>query len=140
LVAEQRTCHALVEGGRLSFLHYLYPLVAPVVSVGGLRVAAVADIGCMKVVAIAQRAEKKDFFDLMAVLQQISVPELKALLVAKYGPRRLNLYHVVKSLLYFAEAEESPSPVSLTGTTWEEVKAFFRDREQELWRELVLND
>ncbi len=138
LVSEARTVHASVAGVRVSFLHYPYPLVTPCLYLEQLRLASMADIGCMKVIAISQRAEKKDFFDLMAVLQRLSVAELKSLLLAKYGERRLNFYHILKSLLYFAEAEASPDPVSLTGTTWEEVKSFFLSREKELWQELCL--
>lgn len=89
-------------------------------------------------IAIAQRGEKKDFFDLMAILQHLSIKELKKFMPAKYGSRRLNLYHLLKSLGYFTEVEASPDPISLTGTTWEEVKAFFLSREQELWQELCL--
>jgi len=140
LVSEARTVHVLMTGGRVSFFHYPYPLVTPCLIWEGLRLASVAEIGCMKVIAISQWAEKKDFFDLMAVLQKLPAQALKDLLVAKYGARRLNFYHIMKSLLFFAEAEGSPEPVSLTGTTWEEVKAFFLSREKELWQVLCLSE
>lgn len=122
----------------VSFLHYPYPLVRPCLYLEQLRPASMADIGCLKVIAISRQAEKKDFFDLMAVWQRLAVAELKSLLLAKYGARRLNFYHILKSLLYCGEAEASPDPVSLTGTTWEEVKSFFLSREKELWQELCL--
>ena len=88
LVSEARTIHALMPDGRVSFFHYPYPLVTPCLFWEHLRLASVAEIGCMKVIAISQRAEKKDFYDLMAVLQRLPLLELKDLLVKKYGAHR----------------------------------------------------
>ncbi len=73
-------------------------------------------------------------------MQRLPAPELKDLLVAQYGARRLNFYHILNSLIYFAEAEESPDPISLTGTSWEEVKAFFLGWKKELWQVLCLSE
>ncbi len=53
--------HASMAGGRVSLFHYPYPLVTPCLLWDELRLALVAEIGCMKVIAISQRAEKRDF-------------------------------------------------------------------------------
>lgn len=65
---------------------------------------------------------------------------LKNLLVGAYGSRHLNFCRILRSAVYLTEAAKSPAPVSLTGTTWEEVKAFFLSREKERWQALCLSE
>ena len=47
------------------------------------------------------------------------------MLPRKYGPSRINAYHILKSLTYFADAEAEPVPRMLVSFDWEECKAFF---------------
>lgn len=58
-VAEQGTLHATIDGVKASFFYYPYGLLKPFVRYRGLNIAAIEDIACMKVIAIAQRGEKK---------------------------------------------------------------------------------
>ena len=57
---------------KVSFFFYPYKILEPFIYFGNLKIASIADIGCMKAVAISQRAEKKDFFDLMEILHRVS--------------------------------------------------------------------
>jgi len=43
----------------------------------------------------------------------------------KYGTGRVNVYHVLKSLTYFEDAEREPMPRMLEPFDWRECKAFF---------------
>ena len=129
-VAEQGTLHAFVEGIKLSFLHYPYPLLKDPQVIEGVRVACIEDIACMKVIAVSQRAEKKDFFDLYELLQKFGPAQLGKMIIEKYGKERVNAYHTLKSFFYFADAEGSLDPVSLHDVTWEKVKQYLRENEQ----------
>jgi hypothetical protein len=57
------TLHGQVEGVRVGFLEFHYPLLAPLVhwSDTGANLASLDDLACMKLAAIAQRGLKKDF-------------------------------------------------------------------------------
>lgn len=57
--------HGLIEGVRVSFLEFQYPLLSPLVRWVdlGVPLASLEDIACMKLAAIAQRGSKKDFYD-----------------------------------------------------------------------------
>jgi len=134
---EERTVHALVEGVKCSFFGYPYRWISSGIPFHGIELAGVPDIAAMKVVAIAQRGTKKDFFDLYEILRGISIQEVKTWFLEKYGDRRVNCYHVVRSLVFFEEAEGEPDPVSLNGTTWEEVKSFFLSSERSHFSNLV---
>jgi hypothetical protein len=47
--------------------------------------------------------------------------------IAKYRVAEADLYHVLRSLTYFDDAERDASlPAGLTEAAWEIIKAFFR--------------
>jgi predicted nucleotidyltransferase component of viral defense system len=138
LQSEPRTFHCLIQGGKVSFLYYPYKIINPFIYLGNLRLASVSEIGCMKVVAISQRAEKKDFFDMVEILQRYSPAQLRTMFLEKYGEEKINCYHILKSFFYFADVEEAPDPVSLNNTTWEQVKSYFLSNEKILTNELCL--
>lgn len=47
------------------------------------------------------------------------------LLPRKYDSRRLNTYHILKSLTYFTDAAAEPMPQMKVPFDWEKCKAFF---------------
>jgi predicted nucleotidyltransferase component of viral defense system len=96
-----------------------------------VKLAQLKDILCMKMVAIAQRAEKKDFFDLYELLQ-LPVRNFTELLEKKYGHPTINTAHIMRSLFYFEEAEESDTPKSLKGLTWSKVKNYLKKNQQQI--------
>jgi hypothetical protein len=139
LLEEEGTLHSIIDDVKTSLLYYPYPVLYPFTKIAGVNIASVGDIACMKAVAISQRGEKKDFYDMVEVLKIYRPQELKAMILNKYGARRINCYHILRSLFYFEDAEDSPDPVSLNNTTWETVKAYLLAREEELTREWRLS-
>lgn len=131
------TVHGLVNGIKVSFFHYPYPLICPVVIKETAAIASIEDIGCMKAVAISQRAEKKDFFDMVEILKKIPPEKLKTCFLEKYGENRINCYHILRSFFFFEDAESSPDPISTNGTTWSYVKTWFLENERPLTKALL---
>jgi hypothetical protein len=100
-------------------------------------VADMRDIALMKLAAISGRGSRKDFVDLYMILRDgPSLDDYFDMLPRKYDPRRLNTYHILKSLTYFEDAESEPMPTMIDPFDWEECKAFFR-REA---RKIILPD
>src|ERR1039458_5453757 len=65
LVAKQpHTLHATIQGTRVTFLGYTYPVLFPFLTFQDVVIADPRDIACMKVSAIASRGMKRDFVDL----------------------------------------------------------------------------
>ena len=126
------TLHTFVVGCRVSFFFYTYPLIRRTAAIGNINVASVEDIACMKVIAIAQRGEKKDFFDMYEILQRYSPSAVRDMVIQKYGEKRINCYHILKSFFYFDEADKSLDPVSLNDTNWQQVKDYFLRNETQL--------
>jgi hypothetical protein len=131
-VVEEGTIHAFVRGVKVSFLYYPYPLLKSPQRYEAIDIARIEDIACMKIIAVSQRAEKKDFFDLYEILQLFAPSEIGAMVLEKYGRNRINYIHILKSFFYFDEAEKSFEPVSLRGVSWEKVKAYLIENESRI--------
>jgi len=126
---ELGTVHCELRGIRISFLYYNVPLIQPPLPWRGIKVAHYKDIVAEKVKTISQRGSKKDFIDLYAILiLKGSIKEVCELFTNRFMALDMNYYHVLKSLIFFEDAEQEPSPLMLlTGEDWkwEKIKAFF---------------
>ena len=91
----------------------------------------------MKAVAISQRSDKKDFYDMYEILKTMKPLNLKNLFLEKFSKARINCYHILKSFFYFDDAYQQPDPISLNGTSWGQVKSYFVEHEKELMLALV---
>lgn len=85
------------------------------------------DLACMKLEAIASRGKKRDFIDVHALTQRgNSLQQMVSWFEKKYQGLQYNLAHLIKSLVYFQDAENDPMPVMLQPADWSQVKGFFQ--------------
>lgn len=118
----QGTLNTFVDGVKLQFLEYPYPLIESVISWQGIRLSSVRDIACTKLQTISMRGSKKDFVDLFFILQNFSLEELFVNLDQKYQQTNFNQTHILKSLLYFKDAEDQPMPRMHQEVDWEMIQ------------------
>jgi len=118
----QNTINGMVNDVRISFFQYRYPLVHDLHRYNQMAVADMLDIALMKLEAISGRGSKKDFIDFYFLLQHFSLQALFKQYEAKYGIKVSNHYHLLKSLVYFEDAEPQPMPVMYTRISWKDVK------------------
>ena len=107
----------------VSFFEYQYPLLQKEIfwSVVGCRLASLPDIACMKLSAIAQRGNKKDFVDLYALgIKSFSLKQMLSFYRKKFSLKDVG--HVLFALTYFDEAEKERMPVMLWETRWNTIK------------------
>ena len=135
------TLHGLVKDTKLSFLLYEYPLLFPIVDFHGIVLADLRDIALMKITAIAGRGSNKDFVDLFFICQQtISLGELLLdLFPRKYSSKLYSMYHIMRSLQYFDDAEVNPPLEMLRPMVWNDVKKFFLDETEKLIKENLMD-
>ena len=123
------TIHCEINNTRVSFLYYKTPLTFPVLSWRGIRIAQFDDIVAEKIKTISQRGLRKDFIDLYAVLQlKYTVKEVCDRFKIRFKESDINYHHVLKSLIYFEDAESDPMPPMHSNTRdwkWEDIKQFF---------------
>ncbi len=117
------TLHVLLNGVRLSFLRAQAPLLFPGTPYRGLVIADPRDIAVMKVAAIGERGSRKDFIDLYFYLRSGGAIEpLLGLARRRFTAVDYNEYHLLKSLVFFDDAETEPMPRMLKRVAWTEVK------------------
>jgi hypothetical protein len=118
----------LASGVRVGFYGYGYPLVAPCEKADGVRLASITDIALMKMDALLGRASRKDFHDLYAICQNMSLRTLLDNAPQKYAAVRDFEAQVVKRLAFFERADgEEPLPL-IKVVRWETVKEFFHQQ------------
>jgi len=128
LTRAEGTLHLEVSGVPASLLRYRYPLLQPPERLLGIPVpvASPADLVCMKLSAIAGRGARRDFWDLHALLVAGGQGLREALdaYMQKYATDDVG--QVVRSLVYFDDAEAEPMPAGLGEERWETIKADLR--------------
>lgn len=97
-----------------------YPWLYPFEKSDGIRLASMPDIAAMKLSAIARRGVKKDFWDIAALLDEYSLEEMVDFYKAKYSSR--DIFHLLRSLVYFEDAESQKDPDPLKKQSWKQVK------------------
>ena len=111
-----------IDSLKIDFVrHHHFQQIDKVVIEDGIRMFGDRDIIAMKIFAIIQRAQKKDFWDLAELLQHYSFQFCMNAYFEKY-PSNQMLISIPYSVTYFVDAEESEDPVSLKGQTWKSVK------------------
>jgi len=126
--SEANTLVGRFDRTKISFFHYPYPLLEKTIEIGGVRIASLIDIGCMKIDAISSRGTKRDFMDLFFILRGLGL-ELRSFFeyfTRKYGSDGFNRHHVLKSLVYFEDADKDPEPDMLVDYSWADIKSYFR--------------
>lgn len=122
----EHTLTVLICGTKLSFFRVPDRFLFDAAPFRFFAVADIRDIALMKLAAISGRGSRKDFADLYTILRDgPSLSEYFSWLPGKYDARRLNVYHILKSLTYFDDAEAEPPPRMLVPFDWAECKAFF---------------
>lgn len=129
---EEGTVNALLDGVKLSFLRYRYPLAFPLVDFERIKLADERDIAAMKIDAASSRGSKKDFIDLYFLLKKYSLDHLIAVFQKKYEGIGYNQLHILKSLVYFEDAEKEPMPKMIQETDWKKVKRSIQDKVNEI--------
>lgn len=116
------TLDIIVNDVKVSFLQYPYKMLKSTIVYKSIYLASIEDIACMKITAISSRGSKKDYFDLYMILQQYSLEEIFKLFIEKFKGIDYSLNHILKSLVYFEDAEKDPEPDLLIDLNWNEVK------------------
>jgi predicted nucleotidyltransferase component of viral defense system len=114
-----------VSGIHTGFFAYGFPLLEPPDELLGLRVAALVDIGLMKLDALIDRGTRKDFYDVYAIAQQVALGDLLARAREKYPAIRNFPIMVAESLVLFEPADRDVQPDLLVDLPWERVREFF---------------
>lgn len=115
----------LVDGIRVGFFGYGYPLVDEPIRCGNGLLASLRDIGLMKCDALISRGSRKDFYDLFFISREIQFEELLQLGEQKYPLFRDFPLMVLESMTIFDNADRDVQPELFDNTPWDKVRLFF---------------
>jgi predicted nucleotidyltransferase component of viral defense system len=119
-MVEESSLSGVIDGIKIDVIRYRYPLIDAVTVSEGVRLLSIKDIAAMKLSACAQRGSKKDFFDIYELLQHFDMKFLMACFTEKYP--KTSISHIIRSLVYFDDAELELDPISLRTCEWSDVK------------------
>lgn len=126
-VEEKNTIYGQLFKSKISFI--AYPFFIPKQKFlwhKAVRVLNRIDIAVMKITAISQRGRKRDFFDLYWCAKNIeSLENIIRKLKNQYPSIVHNYHHILKSLVYFKDAESDPEPEIYFSADWKKVKEYF---------------
>jgi hypothetical protein len=97
-----------------------YNWLLPFDVIDGIRLASMPDIAAMKLSAIGRRGVKKDFWDIAALLDFYSLDEMLGFYKSRYTSH--DIFHLLRALVYFEDAEAQKDPAPLVKMNWKKVK------------------
>lgn len=111
---------------KFSYFYYRYPLIKKTVVFSKINLVSLEDIAAMKIAAICDRGTKRDFIDVYFLTKKFSLEKILKFYDQKYALLSNNIFHIIRSLNYFEDAELQQSPKMLIPVSWDEVKNFFK--------------
>jgi hypothetical protein len=139
-VNKKNTIYGELLEARVSFI--AYPFFIPkqeFIQYGSIKILQPIDIAVMKIIAISQRGRKRDFFDLYWCVKNIeSLENLIKRIKAQYPFVAHDYHHILKSLVYFEDAEGDPSPDIFFEADWEEIKDYFKKEILNITNKIIL--
>ena len=123
----------LVRGVKVTLLHYPFPLLEPLVSLDGLSVLAVREIGATKAYTIGRRGTYKDYVDFYFILVEgkATLAEIIAMAERKFGTA-FNSRLFAEQLLFLDDVRDYQIDYLKTRVTPDDLVAFFRNQIRDL--------
>jgi hypothetical protein len=133
------TLYCTVRGVKLSFIRHEVPLVFPTIPYRAVRVADWRDIIADKSGTLAARGSRKDFYDIYVgfAVGNLTVVECAGLIRRRFAAFKPNYYHMLRSLVFFDDAEAEPELTLLQPLEWSRVKEFFVKNLKEFEKHLL---
>lgn len=116
----KRIVSFFLDDVKIDIVSYPYQWIDSTLVEDNLRLASKKEIAAMKIAAIVNRGTKKDFIDLNELLDTFSLKEIIDFYISKF--KDSSIFFVLKSVLYFDDAEDQEMPFMFKNITWQAVK------------------
>lgn len=127
------TIQGLIGDTKFSLFVYEYPMIGKTLKYQDINVASLEDLVAMKVSTISSRGTKRDFVDLYYLRNKFTLTEMIGFYDKKFQNLETNKTHILKSLVYFSDADVDLEPNMLVADySWENVKEYFIKEVQNL--------
>jgi len=122
---------------KISFFRYDEPLIGKTDKFLNAKIVSLADLSAMKIDAISRRGTKRDFVDLYFIGKKIGLDKAFLNYKKKYGRKDINIFHAIKAMNYFVDAEDEEMPEMLVECDWGKVKDFFKKKASKILKKWV---
>lgn len=109
-----------INGIKVDIVNYPYPWLFNEIKEDRIKLADMKDVAAMKLAAITGRGTKKDFIDLFFLLKKFSLKQMLNFYENKYPDG--SIFLVLKSLVYFEDAEQDIQPKMFAKINWDNIK------------------
>lgn len=127
----------LATGVALRVYYYPYPLVEPVEELAGIEVAALTDLGLMKLAAVISRGSRRDFVDLYCLCRHLPLARLLDHSGDKFGHVRDFPLQALKGLADLSQVGGEPMPLMREELEWAKVEEWVDAEVRSLGRDAV---
>ena len=110
----------VIKNVKVDFVAVRDPFLYPIMLLDNIPFADTRDLIALKLNAVKGRGVKKDFWDVAKLLQYYTFDDLFKFYHDKYPYD--DTFAVIRSVIYFDDAEQTTAPESLDGMTWNKVK------------------
>lgn len=123
---EEDTFTANIDGVHISCFYYNYPLIRPLLSIESIKMTSSEDIAAMKIIAITQRATKRDYIDLYYLIKKFGLGKIFSFTLGKYP--KFNIYMALRALEYFEDIEPDIRKLRVFDRkfSWNEARKFLQ--------------
>lgn len=123
------TFEIILKNIHISFFYYPYSLIRKPFKLENILVASIEDISAMKIVAIVQRGNYRDFVDIYFLIRKFGLKKLIEWTQEKYPG--YSKFLILKGLLYFEDADrtakENEKRIKIfENVKWNQVKKVIR--------------
>ncbi len=120
---EKNTLYIIVHEVKISFFSYTHKNIWNIIETPYFNIFSMADIGCMKLWAIQNRATNKDYVDLYYIIHEIWLEKLLYIFFEKFWNVVTKSY-LLKSLVYFDDIIEEELIIKDTELSFKKVKKY----------------
>lgn len=114
---------------KVDLVNYEYSWLTEKIISDNIYLATIEDIAAMKLNAIIGRGSKKDFIDLFFILKKYNLNEIIKFYNKKYHDG--SIFLVLKSLVYFEDADIEEMSYMFDEITWDEIKSTISNKHAE---------
>lgn len=109
---------------KVDFLTWNIPFIREQIAFKNWRLCSLEEIAAMKLFAITQRGEKKDYFDIAALLSKYSLVQLFDFYKERHPQNDVSV--VARFLVSYSDFDNSPDPIMLNNMKWEDCKTILQ--------------
>jgi len=110
-----------IDDVKVDFVQYPYKWIRKEVYMDEVKMASAEEIAAMKLAAVTNRGSKKDFIDIYYLLKKFSLDEILTFYESKYKDG--SIFLVLKSLIYFDDADAEEMPHTFDDISWQTIKS-----------------